>query len=110
MKTVADLPRLHTRQLLLAFRSARAQQHNMLQILREVLAVRGIRDLADGSWLNSTVTADLLGGTYEEHSTVTVGQLKAELSSRPHVPNKQESRLLRQRAARMGRTKGKRDR
>lgn len=110
MKTVADLPKLHTRQLLLAFRSVRAQQHNMLAILREVLAVRGTHDLADVSWLGSTVPAHLLGGTYEEHTTVTVGQLKAELSRRPHVPNKQESRLQRQRAARAGRSRGKRDR
>ena len=110
MKSVADLARLSTKQLLLAFRLARAQQHNMLQILREVLAARGVRDLADPGWMGSTVPANLLGGTYEEHSTVTVGQLKAEQSRRPHVPNKQESRLQRQRAARLGRTRGRRDR
>lgn len=110
MKTVADLPRLHTRRLLFAFRSVRAQQHNMLHILCEVLAARDIHDLADSSWLDSTVPAHLLGGTYEEHTTVTVGQLKAELSKRPHVPNKRESRLQRQRSARTGRSRGKRDR
>lgn len=110
MKSVADLARMPTRQLLLAFRLVRAQQHNMLQILREVLAVRGVHDLTDPGWMDSTVPADLLGGTYEEDSTVTVGQLKAELSRRPHVPNKQESKLQRQRAARLDRTRGKKDR
>ncbi len=110
MKTVADLPRLHTRQLLRALRTVRAQQHNMLRILKEVLAARNITDLSDASWLESMVPAYLLGGTYEEHTTVTVGQLKDELSRRPHVPNKREGRRLRQKAALMGRARGKKDR
>lgn len=110
MKTVADLPRLNTRQLLHAFRSVRAQQHDMLRILKEVLATRNVTDLSDASWLESAVPAYLLGGTYEEHTTVTVGQLKDELSRRPHVPNKQEARRVRQRMALVGRSRGKKDR
>lgn len=110
MKTVADLPALHTRRLLKAFRVVRAQQHSMLRILHEVLASRGVHDMADPGWLGSTVPAYLLGGTYEELSTVTVGQLKAELAGRPHVPNKQESRELRRRRALKGSSRGKRDR
>lgn len=49
---------------------------------------------------------------YDEYTRVdvTVAELKAELSTREHVPNKQESKALRKAKQQRNRQKGRRDR
>ena len=70
-----NLPALHVRQLLARLRRLRAAQSNLLHY------------------------AGATEAQAQQEFGAAIAALKAELASRPHVPNKQEARALRQAAA-----------
>lgn len=70
-----NLPGLHVRQLLARLRRLRAAQSNLLHY------------------------AGVTEAQAQQEFGAAIAALKAELASRPHVPNKQEARALRQAAA-----------
>jgi hypothetical protein len=113
-----DMKRLHTRVLLKALRMTRMRNSSEFQLLESIRVARGIpfRDLESITEEMMTdharvVEAYLLGGIYgQTESAVTVEQLKAELATREHIPNKQESIALRKAKQQAGRNKGRRDR
>ena len=70
-----NLPGLHVRQLLARLRRLRAAQSNLLHY------------------------AGATEAQAQQEFGAAIAALKAELASRPHVPNKQEARALRQAAA-----------
>ncbi|MCC7595989.1 hypothetical protein IGS61_00735 [Janthinobacterium sp. FW305-129] len=70
-----DLPALHARQLLALLRRLRAAQSNQ-------------QDYAGASPAQA-----------EQQFGAAIAAVKAELATRPHIPNKQEAKALRQAAA-----------
>lgn len=70
-----NLPGLHVRQLLARLRRLRAAQSNLLHY------------------------ADATEAQAQQEFGAAIAALKAELAKRPHVPNKQEAKALRQAAA-----------
>ncbi|HEU4815468.1 hypothetical protein [Janthinobacterium sp.] len=70
-----DLPALHARQLLALLRRLRAAQSNQ-------------QDYAGASVEQA-----------EQRFGAAIAAVKAELATRPHIPNKQEAKALRQAAA-----------
>ena len=70
-----DLPALHARQLLALLRRLRAAQSNQ-------------QDYAGASPAQA-----------EQQFGAAIAAVKAELATRPHIPNKQEAKALRQTAA-----------
>ncbi|OBV38807.1 hypothetical protein [Janthinobacterium psychrotolerans] len=70
-----DLPRLHARQLLAQLRRLRAAQSNLLHY------------------------AGATEAQAQQAFGAAIAALKAELARRPHLPNKQEAKALRQAAA-----------
>ncbi|OEZ72747.1 hypothetical protein JAB5_05660 [Janthinobacterium sp. HH103] len=70
-----DLPALHARQLLALLRRLRAAQSNQ-------------QDYAGASVEQA-----------EQQFGAAIAAVKAELATRPHIPNKQEAKALRQAAA-----------
>jgi hypothetical protein len=70
-----DLPALHARQLLALLRRLRAAQSNQ-------------QDYAGASPAQA-----------EQQFGAAIAAVKAELAKRPHIPNKQEAKALRQAAA-----------
>ena len=70
-----NLPGLHVRQLLARLRRLRAAQSNLLHY------------------------AGATEAQAQQEFGAAIAALKAELAKRPHVPNKQEARALRQAAA-----------
>ena len=70
-----DLPALHARQLLALLRRLRAAQSNQ-------------QDYAGASPAQA-----------EQRFGAAIAAVKAELATRPHIPNKQEAKALRQAAA-----------
>ena len=105
--TAADLPNLSTRLLLKGLRLFRVDESRFGNIIHEITGEEHkVND--EGEVI---VPAWCLGGDfYTGQSTVTLAQLKTELATRPHVPNIPEGRAKRQAAAKMGRSKGRKDR
>lgn len=75
--------------------------------------MRSIQSLSTRELLSLLAAARRCGGRYYpsgeegQGECLTVAELKAELATREHVPNKMESKLLRQQAARLSRGLGK---
>lgn len=105
--TASVLPHLHTRQLLEALRMTRAIESRTAKLLDDPLEMRGLDAAEDTSSDDRTIVSGWWLGSNHDDSTVTVAQLKAELSKREHVPNKQESieqrKAKQQRNRRLGR-------
>ena len=78
-------------------------------ITGEYEATRNVDDRFEEDDVN-IVDADLIGGMWEEHSDVTVAQLKEELAKREHVMNKPEGSAARRARQLQGRQRGRRDR
>jgi len=113
--TAADLAGLHTKVLLRALRQTTARNSSQHHLIERICDTCGIRpsDVTQEMVVahRQVVDDDLLGGTYGAGtSTVTVEQLRAELARRLHVPNKQESRILRREKNERGRGRGRCDR
>lgn len=106
----SNLKQLHVRVLLKALRLVRAQQHGMRKIFEHVFNVRAAREMTIPTPATTLVPACFLGSVYEEESSVTIEQLKAELATRPHVPNKVEAKFHRRKAAKTARRRGRKDR
>jgi|ERR1039457_2895310 hypothetical protein len=123
MITAAILKNIHTKVLLKALRSTRAHQSHTNKIIAQEAFDDEWRDATDDDveargtpFLNlkdteSIVDAYLLGYVYDDHtpSSITVAQLKSELATREHVPNKLEAKEIRKKKALAGKNKGKKD-
>jgi hypothetical protein len=109
-----DLKRLHTRQLLNALRDVRTQisqaNHSFRQMDEQRPITTFLSEVEVCTDENSVVEAYLLGRTHDEGSEVTVVDLKAELATREHVPNKQEAKEIRRKKAQANRGQGRRNR
>lgn len=78
MKTAADLSHMQTPSLLRALRVVGRHQRGVSLILSETLG----RASVSRECTTYVVPAWVLGGSHEQHSTVTVGQLRDELVKR----------------------------
>ena len=121
MITVDTLPNLHTKVLLNALKFVRSRNSCEGRIIDYIRNTRPFGERFTGpvtqeeydAWVQNVsmiVDALYLGGKFNEESTVTICELKAELAKRPHVPNKQESRILRIKRKTQGGRRGRRDR
>lgn len=122
MTITADvLPRFHTKQLLNALRRSGVAQSQLnewftvmydedLEYARRMHP--GFSNNKEKYYEHSRVPASALGYPDPDYiySEITVAQLKAELAKRPHVLNKPEGKAARRAAAKMGRSRGRRDR
>lgn len=117
MITAKHLKNIHTKVLLRALRQTRARNSSEIRLLESIADARGIKfselhsvtdEMLDD--YRRIVDAYSLGANFLEPSSVTITQLKAELATREHVPNKKESVVLRKAKQKAGRNKGRRDR
>jgi hypothetical protein len=106
----ADLKKIHTKVLLNALRSARAHEDNQERIVNEIMFNRGYKiswnEKKGRDWIKLTLRPDkdiiveLMNDRYIGESAITVADLKAELDTREHIPNKIEAKAIRQEKAR----------
>jgi hypothetical protein len=115
--TAEMLPKFHTRQLLIALRKCCVSDAGIQNVFErdydgdpEYAKTWGFERDKSKIYAKEIVPPRALG--YDDYcgSTITVADLKAELAKRPHVPNKQESKALRQAKAQAGKNKGRKDR
>src|SRR5579885_154067 len=112
--TVADLKRMHTRALLKALRLSCTSDEQVQQVNDDRMAANmwPLDDYTskDAYYGLAYVPAPALGLDDSARVDVTIAQLKAELATRGHVPNKQESKALRKAKQLRNRQKGRGDR
>jgi hypothetical protein len=97
--TVDSLKKMHTRALLKALWKECVSDEQYQKYRRECLdRCEPIEYASKDDYYKKHTVASTSFGYYEEQrivSKVTVADLKAELALREHVPNKQESKVLR---------------
>lgn len=106
--TANVLSKLHTKVLLNALQSARRTQSHLATIIDRIVEERGLAHVEQPTEGLAPVEAIDLGDCWGEPCTVTIAELKAELAKRPHVPNKQEAKAIRQAKAQANKNKGRR--
>jgi len=93
-----DLKRIHTKVLLRALYNSRLE--------RPSVGSNGEERIADDEFIIDVLS---LSSDSREECTVTIADLKEELSHRPHVPNKVESIAARKAKKQFSRRPGRRD-
>jgi hypothetical protein len=114
MITKDTLAKLHTRVLLKALRLSCASEQQLWKINEDRAAI-GLPALEafaskERYYQQAFVEPRALGLEEGTRIDVTIAELKAELATRPHVPNKQESKAIRKAKALDNRNRGRRDR
>lgn len=111
------LKQLHTRKLLKVLRKTCVSQEQLDAWYLDVYG--GFEDLAEKAGFTpvkseyekrANIPAEVFGFEDWVQSEVTLADLKAELATRPHVPNKIEAREIRKAKNKKNRGKGRRNR
>jgi hypothetical protein len=97
----SDLKKIHTKVLLNALRSARANEDNQEKIVNNIISIRGYtigfyQRGCDRVKLHKRPDEDIIIDIDHSGGKVSVAELKAELAMREHVPNKIEAKKIRQ--------------
>lgn len=112
--TAENLKSLHTKVLLKALRRSGIDDTQLVRLRSDTRTLGLPEDPTlrskESLYERSLVHAWDLGFDKYTQSEVTVAQLKAELATRPHIPNKIESKALRKAKAQSNRQKGRKDR
>jgi hypothetical protein len=99
-----DLKKIHTKVLLNMLRSARANESAIAKTTKEILHERGMCcGDTNAEWQFLPDHKIMITLNSRGNAKVSVAELKAELATREHIPNKPEAKKIRQEKAKQKR-------